>query len=137
MKTILLASLLLTGCQSQVQLGNQQIPVRKLSDAQKISLLRSEAVTRGIHWRIVCMDWKDENEDPNIFLAEAAYIGEPLTLDLDQGSKGLWIEEGRTQAEAAWNLYSSIQGPKTNHAHEGIHIKPRAHRICPPELHSD
>jgi hypothetical protein len=110
-------------------------PTPEPTDKQKIALLRAEARERGLKWRIFCTEW---NKDPRYqFLGEATFRNAPFSFYKEEGGKGMWLEPGTTQADAAYALYLSIQGAQTHPAERKEPDPPEHRHYCPPELRGD
>lgn len=106
---------------------------QKLSDKEKIYLLRTEAHKRDLKWRITCATW---NSDPDQqFLGMVWPKDGADSLYIEQGSKGEWLNLGPTQADVAYALYQAIQGPVTHPAEHKEAPKPK--KFCPPELRGE
>ncbi len=108
-----------------------QVATQKLSDEEKISLLRAEANKRGLKWHVYCTQ-----SDGQGFQAEAVQRGAEFTWYIERGGKGIWAEQGKTQADAAHRLYLSLRGGKEPYQpeHEERSLD-RKH--CPPELRGE
>jgi hypothetical protein len=118
------------------QNGAKTVAIEELTDKQKISLLRSEAHALGLRWRILCTD---DNDERYRFLAEAEWKTktEPFILYVEDGAQPRWVEFGKSQADAAFNLYQSLKDNPTP-THQPLH-KPdfRKPKHCPPIIHGD
>lgn len=143
MKHIMLALLLvgMAGCSTPVKVvtqssGDVRIATSQESigpeahdptDEEKIDLLRTEAKNRGLQWEIICT--KKYTDDPEDFLAFAYWPGS------DDDEHDRWIQDGNNQADAAYALFESIQGPATHPADKNKKKeKERALTICPPPI---
>jgi hypothetical protein len=138
---VLLFSAILVGCDSvppdmgkvvQPQDGQPAFTVPKrsanLTDAQKIELLRQSAKDHHLDWHIFCVKYTAKDPDEFQGTAWSADQGDVTTTDR-------WMQTGATQAEAAYNLYTSIQGAPTHPAEKPEHED--LPYICPlPELRS-
>jgi hypothetical protein len=135
MKKLLLI-VLLAGCAkvpsrgTEVKNGTQSVASSRpaeLTDKQKIAELRQEANKRGLQWHIFCTG--QEDIDPrDAFQGTAWHRG--VT---DDETTDRWMEDGKTQAEAAYKLFASIQGPPTHPAEKKRETE--AGEICTvPEL---
>jgi hypothetical protein len=114
-------------------------PKPKASTEQdKVDRLAGEATKLGFRWRIFCTTrYVDEPEN---FLGDAWREAD----EQKQGSCNIagweelcdhWLEDGKTQGDAAAALYASIQGRPT-HPKKGPPEaeKQREIRMCPPEI---
>ena len=117
---------------------NQDIPTavvaqeKKLTDAQKIALLRAEAHKRGLAW----MDYCTHEEGNWQFQADAWIPGHgPMDGSYEDGSKDWWSAHSSTQAEAAYGLYVAIQGDANIPIwHRPSKGKEKSHEYCPPDI---
>lgn len=121
---------------TQNKQASASVPESKLTDAQKITLLRVEAHKRGLAWEIFCTRFLVK--DPEGFQADA-WNAKEGDFNAVAGHKiASWAEAGATQADAAYALYQAIQnipprGPKTPEERKGSESYD-----CPlPELHSN
>lgn len=97
---LLIPILLLGGC------GHFTGRFPKLTDEQKIELLRSEARKRGLEWHIFCVEYNDPTE---------RYQGTAWN-GLDEKGYDRWMKTADTAANAAYALYVSIQEKPTHPA---------------------
>lgn len=106
------------------------VPTRpaQLTDDQKIELLRQSAKEHHLAWHVFCT--KSAAKDPDEFQGTAWSADQNDVTTTDR-----WMQAGATQAEAAYNLYISIQGAPTHPAEKPEHYD--LPYICPmPELRS-
>jgi len=129
-----LAGLLLWGCSMPPQVLT--VPVKKLTQHDKLELLRVEAAKRHMQWRIWCIEWAEPGAKG--FQAEAWRNGESSAHDDAWQLHDRWMKDDYTQGEAAYALYVAIQSDPTHAARkpEAEREPTRYHRICPVELSS-
>jgi hypothetical protein len=91
----------------RLYLENRPLP---LTDAQKIDLLRKKARELHLQWHVFCTGAEDI--DPNAAFQGTAWGRRVEDSDLTDR----WMETGKTQADAAYALFMSIQGKPTHPA---------------------
>jgi hypothetical protein len=84
-------------------------PVKPLTDAQKVALLRKQAKYEGLDWEIFCVPKQDD--EPRHYEASAVEHGKQTLTYIEEGGGNWWAENGGTPADAAYALYKDIQGP--------------------------
>ena len=140
MTRVLIITLLvsLIGCTTYVTPSGQKIPERRLTDADKFGLLRAEAEKRGLRWRVFCTSYYTDEKENYLAVAEHKEAPEHAQY-MEDGRLDTWMEEGATQADAAFALYNSIQGAPT-HPKEYFkrpdYENNRTRRNCPREINS-
>lgn len=102
-------------------------PVSLLTDEEKIALLRKEAHTRHLRWRIFCVDSAG-------FQGWAVQPGDDFQIYIEEGAKPNWSSQQRSQADTAYELYLLIQGEPNVKPEHRLSAKKR---FCPPELRSE
>lgn len=141
---VALLALCITGCSQKTaptadisQVGGQhEVKAIELTATEKIKLLRAEAKKRKLSWYIHCADWLD---DPNRQFAGRAYPrgSDPGAHWIEEGAPSTWFEMGATEADTAYLLYVSIQGPANIVPPHRPAEKSAAHKQCPPELRGE
>lgn len=135
---LLLTSFFLTGCQVKPVPTNVALPKVEapLTDAQKFSLLDGEAKRRNLRYTIFCTTTFHGGVEE--YQADAEHIeARPSAVYVDQGRMDEWMENGKTQADAAYALYLSIQGPPTHLARDRFVRPPwmeTAHLQCKRDI---
>jgi len=114
-----------------------QVPEVKLTDAQKIALLRKEAHERGLSFKVFCT--KNFVDDPEGFQADAWRTKDGGFHEVAFSLIDFWREYAPTQADAAYALYKSIKGDPPRLAKtETTEGKKRERFICPlPDLNGN
>lgn len=140
MRKLLLAVLLVWASVSFVGCGSGKPKVDLLlapppgarlpTDDEKVAWLKSDAHKRGLAWRVLCIKDDKLSDTQKDFLAVAWHKTEPEDQWHDR-----WIEEGDTQADAAYALDIALQGAPTHPAEQPKPHKPKLY--CPPELRGD
>ena len=82
----------------------------ELTDEQKIDLLRNEAQKRGLKWKVTSCYWNWNKPDQTQFLGQAVQQNAPFSSYIEDGAVPYWLVSGKTQGDAAYQLYLSIQG---------------------------
>lgn len=106
----------------------------KLTDKQKIDLLRKEAHARGLHWEARCAVVPNGSEDFIAFAYPRDY--KDGAIYYEDGARDYWGEFGTSQADAAYKLYFSIQQPPPLHPNHAPNYEEHAqqHKKCPREI---
>lgn len=140
----LIAALVLAGCGYQkvaVPASDGHLAVlvqeRKLTDDQKLTLLRQTAHTRELRWKIICTSGLDKPDEAFLAIAERNTSAEPWILFTEDGGQWHWYAFGATQAEAAYELVKSIEyysQPPSEPMHKP---KKKPDAYCPPELRGE
>ena len=96
----------------------------ELTGDQKIAYLTAEAEKRHLHWRVFCVWWVDDQHFEGVAWPESSD---------DVRTVNRWMEVGKTQADAAYALYRSIQGAPTHPAEKSKDVMQRP-IDCPPDI---
>jgi hypothetical protein len=90
--------------------------LHRLSDSDKVALLRTEAKKRGLLWEIFCVPKEDgtvDHYEATAWLKGSVDYGIGGVYYYEDGVRDWWADDGNSASEAAYALYKAIQRPPT------------------------